>query len=48
MKYVGTNELYNKVELGLFELTSLMSSWAICVVESPYNNMEFHFIKNGN
>jgi hypothetical protein len=34
-KYIGTDDLYIEGELGLLELIGLVSSWAICVVESP-------------
>jgi hypothetical protein len=47
-KYVGIDDMYSEAKRGFFEFTSFMSSWAIYIVESLDNNLEFHIIKNGN
>jgi hypothetical protein len=47
-KYFNVHDMYLKVELGIWSLTSNVIAWVARLLNQADTFIEFHFIKNGN
>lgn len=47
-EYLGLNQYYPKVELGIGTLSKNVSTWGVRLMPSQESLIEFHFMKNDN